>query len=198
MKRECLTALALFTILAGFCGCGRELYPVGGTLVWEDGRPATELEGATIYFESAEHHSVSRSVVQDDGHFQLTTDRAEASGPDGVPSGIHRIYVVDGVPSMMKPHFRRPETSGLEVTVPMTGSVELRIERAPTPMGSTPQTISANENLKLAIQSAFEFVLSLRNLKWDQVQNFDRGATTAPERTLDNQAQDGGLTDTPK
>lgn len=52
MNRECLAALVLFAVLTGLCGCGKELRPVGGTLVWEDGQPATELEGATLYFES--------------------------------------------------------------------------------------------------------------------------------------------------
>lgn len=131
MTRECLVALTTFAVLTGLGGCGKELHPVGGTLVWEDGQPATELEGATIYFESTEHHSVSRSVVQEGAHFQLTTDMPEAYGPDGVPPGVHHIYVVDDVPSLMKPRFRRPETSGLEVTVPLTGPIELRVERAP-------------------------------------------------------------------
>lgn len=138
MKRECLATLALCAVLASFCGCGRELHPVGGTLVWEDGQPATELEGATIYFESTEHHTVSRSEVQEGAHFQLTTDRPEASGPDGVPPGVHRVYIVDGVPSLVKSRFRRPDTSGLEVTVPLTGPVELKLERAPPSKGPEP------------------------------------------------------------
>ncbi len=138
MKREYLATLAVCAVLTSFCGCGRELHPVGGTLVWEDGQPATELEGATIYFESTEHRSVSRSAVQEGAHFQLTTDRPEASGPDGVPPGVHRVYIVDGVPSLMKPKFRRPDTSGLEVTVPFTGPVELKIERATASKAAKP------------------------------------------------------------
>jgi len=138
MKREYLAALAACAVLTSFCGCGRELHPVGGTLVWEDGQPATELEGATIYFESTEHRTVSRSAVQEGARFQLTTDRPEASGPDGVPPGVHRVYTVDGVPSLMKPKFRRPDTSGLEVTVPFTGPVELKIERASASRGAKP------------------------------------------------------------
>ncbi len=131
MKRAWLAALTVCAVLTGFCGCGKELYPVSGTLVWEDGQPATELKGATIYFESTEHRSVSRGAVQESAQFQLTTDRPEAYGPDGVPPGVHRVYVIDAESTLMKPRFRRPETSGLEVTVPLTGPVELRIERAP-------------------------------------------------------------------
>ena len=140
MKRPWLAALTVCAVLTGFGGCGKELYPVSGTLVWEDGQPATELEGATIYFESTEHRTVSRSAVQEGAHFQLTTDRPEASGPDGVPPGVHRVYIVDGVPSLMKPRFRRPDTSGLEVTVPFTGPVELKIERATASKGTKPVT----------------------------------------------------------
>ncbi len=138
MKRDYLVALAACAVFTSFCCCGRELRPVGGTLVWEDGQPATELVGATIYFESTEHRTVSRSAVQEGAHFQLTTDRPEASGPDGVPPGVHRVYIVDGVPSLMKPKFRRPDTSGLEVTVPFTGPVELKIERASASRGAKP------------------------------------------------------------
>ncbi len=138
MKRDYLVALAACAVFTSFCGCGRELHPVGGTLVWEDGQPATELVGATIYFESTEHRTVSRSAVQEGAHFQLTTDRPEASGPDGVPPGVHRVYIVDGVPSLMKPKFRRPDTSGPEVTVPFTGPVELKIERASASRGAKP------------------------------------------------------------
>lgn len=131
MKRRCLGALAGFAVLTGFCGCGR-LHPVGGQLVWEDGQPAAELAGAMIYFESTEHRSVSRSVVQADGRFQLTTDRPEASSPDGVPPGTHRVYVVDGLPSLIDPKFRRPDTSGLEVKVPPDGPVMLKLAKSKT------------------------------------------------------------------
>ena len=141
MKRERLVAPIALAVLMGFCGCGRELHPVGGTLVWEDGQPATELEGATIYFESTQHRTVSRSAIQAGGKFQLTTDRPEANGPDGVPPGVHRVYIVDGVPSLLKPKFRRPDTSGLEVTVPLTGVAELKIEHAAAAKGPKPSAV---------------------------------------------------------
>lgn len=98
-----------------------------------------------IYFESTENRSVSRSVVQADGHFQLTTERPEARGPDGVPPGKHRAYVVDGLPSLVETRFRRPETSGLEITVPPEGPVELRIARGPAPKSSQRKPSPADE-----------------------------------------------------
>jgi hypothetical protein len=133
MQRECLAALAALAALIGFGGCGQRLHPVAGQLVWADGQPARELAGAMVYFDSTQHGTISRSVVQADGRFQLTTNTPEASGPDGVPPGVHRVYVRDGSAPMVEQRFRNPTTSGLEVTVPPIGPVVLKIVRAPTP-----------------------------------------------------------------
>ena len=121
---------------AAICGCSR-FYPVEGQLAWSDGTPATELAGSAVYFESTEHRTISRSIVTKDATFRLTTERPE----DGVPRGLHRVYIVEnrGGPSeasQRKPprideRFLRPETSGLEVTVPPQEKlVVLKIERA--------------------------------------------------------------------
>jgi hypothetical protein len=131
MRKEFWAALVAVATLAGFGGCGDPLYPVKGTLVWEDGQPAKELAGAMLYFESADLSTVSRSAVEADGQFQLTTETPQAEGPDGVPPGEHRVYVVDGLPSKVHPRFRRPATSGLTVTVPPDGPVVLKLVRAP-------------------------------------------------------------------
>jgi hypothetical protein len=136
-----LVALALL----GISGCGKRLHPVGGHLVWEDGQPAKELAGAMVYFESTEHRTVSRSVVQADGHFQLTTERPESRSPDGVPPGVHRVYVVDGLPSLVDVRFRNPATSNLEVTVPPDGPVELKIARGRAPSGAQRKITQADE-----------------------------------------------------
>lgn len=145
VRRMFHATLFVLAILSGVGGCGKRLHPVEGQLLWEDGQPAKELEGAMIYFESTEHRSVSRSVVQADGHFQLTTDRPEARGPDGVPPGKHRAYVVDGLPSLVETRFRRPETSGLDVTVPPDGPVELKIARGTNPKASQRKISRADE-----------------------------------------------------
>jgi hypothetical protein len=139
MTRVCLGQLAVLVLLAGLSGCGRRLYPVEGQLVWADGQPARELAGGMVYFESAEHRTISRAQVEADGRFQLTTDRP---GGDGVPPGPHRIYVVEPrrgggesgeppAPAQMDPRFGNPETSGLEMTVPPPSNpVVLKVERA--------------------------------------------------------------------
>jgi hypothetical protein len=130
MKRKHLAGLAALALITGLSGCGRKLHPVEGQLVWQDGQPAKELAGSMVYFESTEHHTVSRSAVNEEGQFLLTTDRPEARGPDGVPPGVHRVYVIDGIPPRVDPRFRKPDTSGLEVTVPPEGPVVLKLERA--------------------------------------------------------------------
>jgi hypothetical protein len=131
MGEKYLASLAALALLTGLCGCGRRLYPVEGQLVWQDGQPARELEGGMVYFESARHHTLSRSTVQADGRFELTTDRAEAEGPDGAPPGVHRVYVVAPAESLLDDRFRNPATSALEVKVPPDRPVVLRVERAP-------------------------------------------------------------------
>lgn len=145
MQRKFRVVLVALAVVACVGGCGKRLHPVGGHLVWEDGQPAKELAGAMIYFESTEHRTVSRSVVQADGHFQLTTERPESRGPDGVPPGTHRVYVVDGLPSLVDTRFRNPESSGLEVTVPPDGPVQLKISRGRAPSASHRKITRADE-----------------------------------------------------
>lgn len=127
-----------FVLLAAVVpgGCSR-FYPLEGQLVWADGKPATELVGSSVYFESTEHRTISRSIVASDATFRLTTERPE----DGVPLGLHRVYLVENrggpgesgkrPPPRVDERFLRPETSGLEVTVPpQERLVVLKIERA--------------------------------------------------------------------
>jgi hypothetical protein len=75
MKRKYLAGLAALALLPGLCGCGRRLHSVEGQLVWQDGQPATELAGSMVYFESARHHTISRSTVQADGRCPCIASR---------------------------------------------------------------------------------------------------------------------------
>jgi hypothetical protein len=110
---------------------------VEGQLVWSDNQPATELAGSMVMFESEEHQTVSRSVVQSDATFRLTTENPD----DGVPPGRHRVYIVESragsvgegpvAPPKMDGRYARPESSGLEVTVPPEITpVVFKVERA--------------------------------------------------------------------
>lgn len=136
MGRARLRLHFVLLVMAAAGGCSR-FYPLEGQLVWADGTPATELAGSSVYFESAEHRTISRSIVASDAKFQLTTERPE----DGVPLGLHRVYLVESrggpgesakrSPPRVDERFLRPETSGLEVTVPPKEKlVVLKIERA--------------------------------------------------------------------
>jgi hypothetical protein len=150
MKRKNLTALAscalvavlvLLVFLLEPASWGERRHPVAGQLVWEDGQPARELAGSMIYFECLEQRSLSRSKVKEDGSFQLTTEEPETRGTDGAPPGQYRVYVIDGRPPRIERRFCRPDTSGLEVTVPPDGPVILKVERnreQPSPPSSTP------------------------------------------------------------
>jgi hypothetical protein len=136
-----LAVAGLLAFLAEPAGWLQRRHPVAGRLVWEDGQPARELAGSMIYFECLEQRSMSRSKVKEDGSFQLTTEGPEAGGADGAPPGHYRVYVIDGRPPRIENRFRRPDTSGLEVTVPADGPMVLRVERRhepPAPPSLTP------------------------------------------------------------
>src|SRR5205809_1623496 len=133
MERTDLAGLAALSLVAGLSGCGKRLHSVQGQLVWADGQPANDSLALHVALPISEHRTVSRSTVQTDGRFRLTTDRPEALGPDGVPPGVHRVYVVAETRSIIDERFRDPATSGLEVTVPAGGPVVLQVARAPRP-----------------------------------------------------------------
>jgi hypothetical protein len=126
MKRMPPATIAVLALLLMLAGCRGKLRPVQGQLVWEDGQPATELEGYMIYFECTEERTLSRSKIHSDGTFQLTTNKPENVGTDGAPIGHHRVYLIGGP---VEARFCRPDTSGLEVTVPPPGPVVLTVAR---------------------------------------------------------------------
>jgi hypothetical protein len=126
MKRLPPATIAALALLLTFAGCRGKLRPVHGQLVWEDGQPATELAGHMIYFECLEERTLSRSKIRSDGTFQLTTNKPENVGTDGAPIGRHRVYLIGGP---VDSRFCRPDTSGLEVTVPPARSVVLTVAR---------------------------------------------------------------------
>lgn len=131
MKHSFTGILWAAALAAGLTGCGSGLHPVEGHLVWDNDEPAKELDGSMVYFLSSEHRTTSRSLVRDGGRFELTTNRPEARGADGVPPGQHRVYIIDQTPPLVDFRFRDPATSPLEVKVPPDGPVVLKLQRLP-------------------------------------------------------------------
>ncbi len=133
-----LTFAALLTVFLS--GCGSGVYPVEGTVVWEDGSPATELEGGQVVFDLPEKQTSARGVIRADGTFRLTTNKPD----DGALAGEHQVLVIETrksqggpdstviAPGAMDPRFSDPKTSRLTATVkPGTNKITLTVERAP-------------------------------------------------------------------
>jgi uncharacterized protein YcfL len=108
----------LLALAPAGCGSGKRLYPVEGTVVFEDGKPATELAGGTVSLESVEDHSNAAGEIQKDATFRIRTPL----GKDGAPAGVYRVLVLppEGADRNRPPidrRFGRYDTSGIEVTV---------------------------------------------------------------------------------
>ena len=88
--RRCGLALgvAWSAVLAAGCG-GSGIYPVEGIVVWQDGSPARELEGASLTFELPEKQTNSVGVVKNDGTFELMT----AAPGDGALAGDYTVVI---------------------------------------------------------------------------------------------------------
>src|SRR5689334_4598200 len=77
---------------AASLGCsGSGVYPVEGQVTWKDGRPAGDIAGSLIFFESAEKKTTSRGSIQADGSFKLTTNKEN----DGAPAGEHTVLLIE-------------------------------------------------------------------------------------------------------
>jgi hypothetical protein len=137
--------LALAGALAiGVVGCGGSAatYPVSGKVVWENGKPATELAGGTVLFEQIveqDQRAVSAAgEIQPDASFKLTTKKAG----DGAPAGKYRVAVtplilpVDAV-DVKKP--KRPLVDP-DFTTPVTTPLVIDVEA------------KANDNVQVKVQ----------------------------------------------
>lgn len=83
-------ALTVAAIGLGLAGCGGDrYYPVEGQLVWRDGTPVKELEGARVNFDAPEKSTGASGVVQPDGTFRLTT----MSPDDGALPGKYKVVI---------------------------------------------------------------------------------------------------------
>jgi hypothetical protein len=124
-----------------FLGCGAggpALYPVTGTVVWEDGTPAAELAGGVVELRPVAtgnedlKYVAPRREIDAEGKFALMT-----GGEMGVPAGDYAAIVVPRIriqdlipPKIVAERFMRFETSGLRVTVqPESNDVQLKVAR---------------------------------------------------------------------
>lgn len=133
--RQWLVVLAAAHALAGLVGCGPRLYPVEGKVVWMDERPAKELVGGAVVFETQDTSQSARGEIEADGSFRLKTPTLG----DGALPGKYRVLIIEALPDAsdrvppptMNPKHQSFDTSRLEVTVePKKNEPVLKVERA--------------------------------------------------------------------
>ena len=132
-----ITIAISFAFLAG--GCGGNLCPVEGKLLWKDGSPAKELSGSQVVFECAEKRTSSIAVIQADGTFRMQTIKPD----DGVPAGHHKVAVLEHrpnsnaagtqlTPAKLDLKYADLNSSGLEADIkPGKNEVTFKLDRAP-------------------------------------------------------------------
>jgi hypothetical protein len=132
------TTLSLF-LLSSLCltsgaGCGSpSLYPVEGTILFQDGKRAKELAGATIDFEPIEGRNSARGEVDADGTFRMGTFQQG----DGVFPGSYKVSVQHPLATLdrptqrvLDPRYENIKTSDLRVTVKAeTNQITLHVGR---------------------------------------------------------------------
>lgn len=119
--RFLLVGFACLALSPAGCTPGPKAFAVEGTLVFEDGKPAKELAGGTVSFESVADQSNAAGEIHRDGTFRLTSPL----GSDGVPAGEYRVLVLppeprdaDNPPPPIIPiRYYNYQDSGLRVTV---------------------------------------------------------------------------------
>ena len=129
---------AVLLLIAFLSGCGNDIHPVEGQVVWKGGALAKELEGSHVVFELPEKKTSARGIIQADGTFRLSTHKPN----DGAPSGEHKVLILEDrknanaegtllAPALLDPRFADLKTSGLTATVkPGPNTITLTVERA--------------------------------------------------------------------
>jgi hypothetical protein len=128
-----LTVLAAGLLLAVGCSTGKRLYPVVGTVVYDDGKPAVELAKGTVSFESIEDQLNFAGDIMSDATFRIRTP----TGREGAPAGTYRVVVLppEGADRNRPPvdrQYGRYETSGIEITIePKDNKISIPVKRPP-------------------------------------------------------------------
>lgn len=131
--------VASVILVSLFLGCGSSKYvPLKGSLLFEDGSPATGLEGRQVIFEQmtgGEPAKIQSSgAIDAQGKFTMGTE----SLGDGVPPGMHRVMISEAVstgdippPAVIDKKYSKFETSGLQYEVKAGDpSPEFKLDRA--------------------------------------------------------------------
>ena len=84
------TCLFAVTIVASGCNQSENIYPVSGTIVFEDGSP---VMFGDIEFQAFQEPINARGKIQRDGSFQVGT----RSSSDGAVVGEHKVVIVQTV-----------------------------------------------------------------------------------------------------
>jgi hypothetical protein len=124
----------LFVVLAA--GCHSGLYPVRGTITFDDGRPASNLTGGFVTFQSVDGQVSSQGAIQPDGSFTLSTQAEN----DGAYPGRYRVLVTPPpyhgderhqAAPLIDHQYGDPNASELEAVVEeKQNDVQLRLKRA--------------------------------------------------------------------
>ena len=136
---------ALVAAVSSGCGSSDRPYPVRGTVLYEDGRPATELAGGVVTFQPAEEGRPGASgTIDAEGNYVLSAQRPR----DGAYPGRYKVSISPPLPSgdegggrpqakrprVLPPHYREPATSGIAVTVePKSNDIPLTVDRGRSP-----------------------------------------------------------------
>jgi hypothetical protein len=132
-----LAALLLFASFAPLACrqpvAGPETSPVRGKIVFTKGGTAKDLADHSIFIQlqSTEQPDVVASgEILEDGAFSVTT-QVEGVGKAGAIKGKHRVRLNadENAARYIAPKFLNYETSGLEVTVPHEGELEIKVFR---------------------------------------------------------------------
>jgi len=116
-------------------GCGRGLYPVRGTVTFDDG---SSVDRGLVVFESADGSMMARGMIQPGGGYELSTQKPG----DGLKPGRYRVLInpldLSDVPDEQKLlpfdiKYTRFQTSGIEVEVKSgPNQIPLRVTRPVT------------------------------------------------------------------
>jgi hypothetical protein len=136
VRRTAMVAACLASMT--IAGCGGGMCPVDGQVVWQDGKPATELSGSQIYFEHADGDSNAIGEIGPDATFHLMTNEPN----DGALPGKHKIYIVEklanadasgsrALPGILDHKYYNSDTSGLtQELVSGVNQVTVKLDRA--------------------------------------------------------------------